>query len=121
MGFAILLVQYYTDRYCLVRIWKRAPAIGANLSRISRRYFFSAALVVFICSSAFAWAQFPYDNVCDKVGSIERVSQTEFDNVRLLDGSLISITISQVHPVYHCSQDLQEMDTSFAFPPTSRI
>jgi len=101
-GFAILMVQYYTDRYCLLRIWRRAPAIGPNLARISRRYFFSIALVVFICSSAFAWAQFPYDNVCDKIGSTERVLQMEYINVRLLDGSLVNVTVAQETPVYHC-------------------
>lgn len=103
-GFAILQIQYYTDKFCIVRIWRRGPAIGPHLARISRRYFFSAALVVFICSSAFTWAQFPYDNVCDKEGegSTERLSQKKFDNVRLLDGSVVNVTVSQEQPVYHC-------------------
>ena len=59
-GFAIMLVQYFTDKFCLVRVWRMAPSVGANIARISRRYFFNIALVVFIASSAYSWAQFPY-------------------------------------------------------------
>lgn len=59
-GFAIMLVQYFTDKFCLVRVWRMAPSVGANIARISRRYFFNISLVVFIASSAYAWAQFPY-------------------------------------------------------------
>lgn len=106
-GFGILLVQYYTDKYCIVRVWRKAPAIGANLAKISRRYFFSACLVVFICSSAYAWSQMPFDNVCDKVGRAELVPSREFDNVRLLDGSFVNVTVFQDEMVYHCSQDMQ--------------
>lgn len=101
------MVQYYTDKYCLVRIWRRAAAIGPRLARISRRYFFTLAVMVFIVSSAYSWAQFPYDNVCDKEGSTERVLQKKFDNVLLLDGSLRNITVHQNTAVYYCSQDIK--------------
>ena len=36
-GFAILLVQYYTDKFCLLRIWGFSPSLGSNLARYSRR------------------------------------------------------------------------------------
>jgi hypothetical protein len=102
LGFAILVVQYYTDRFCMVRVWRMAPAIGPNLAKISRRYFFSAALVVFACSSAYAWAQFPYDNLCEKIGDTNHVSQKAFDNVRLLNGTLVNVTVIQEKPSYFC-------------------
>jgi hypothetical protein len=101
------VVQYYTDKYCLVRIWRRSAAIGPSLARISRRYFFTLAVMVFIVSSAFAWAQFPYDNLCDKEAGTERVLHKKFDNILLLDGSLVNITVHQNTAVYYCSQDIQ--------------
>ena len=102
-GFAILAVQYWVDKHCLVRSWSVAPAIGPNLARISRRYFFSSALVAFIFSSAYAWAQFPFDNVCEKVGNTEKVPTTSFENVQLLDGSIVpNLTISRDEPLYFC-------------------
>jgi hypothetical protein len=105
-GFAILVLQYYTDKYCLLRIWRHSAAIGPRLARISRRYFFTLAATVFIVSSAYSWAQFPYDNLCDKEGSTERVLHKDFDNVHLLDGSLRNITVHQNAAVYYCSQSI---------------
>jgi hypothetical protein len=55
----ILFVQYYVDKYCLLRIWAPAPLIGTQLAVFSRRYFFSGALLTFSLVSAYAWAQFP--------------------------------------------------------------
>ncbi|CAB9497647.1 protease [Seminavis robusta] len=120
-GFAILVVQYYTDKYLLVRVWRQSAAIGPRLARISRRYFFNLAMVVFIVSSAYSWAQFPYDNVCDKVGDTERVLQKTFENVSFLNGTVDTITIDQDTPVYFCSQDIQDFDAAFPFPPTPGI
>lgn len=119
-GFAILVVQYYTDKFCLVRIWRRAPFIGSNLARISRRYFFNIALVVFISSSAYAWAQFPYNNLCDRDTGAAHTSTQEFNNAVLLNGTVANITVGE-EAVYFCSQDVQEFDTVFPFPPSPRI
>jgi hypothetical protein len=64
-GALILTLQYFVDKYCLVRIWGWNPLIGSELAVFSRRYFFTAATICFAVASSYAWAQFPYDNVCD--------------------------------------------------------
>lgn len=61
-----LLVNFFTDRFSLMRTWKRAPMLGNTISQFSRKYFFSTALVAMAIVSSYAWSGFPYDNLCSK-------------------------------------------------------
>ena len=36
---ATLLVHYWVDKFCLLRVWKPAPKLGFGIGRISRDYF----------------------------------------------------------------------------------
>lgn len=119
-GFAILLVQYNIDKFCLLRIWRRSPPIGPDLAKISRRYFFTTALLVFLVSSAYTWAQMPYNNVCNLEGGTVTETRKEFNNIILLDGSTINVTVFQEEPVYFCSQDIQDSD-GLLFPPIPKM
>jgi hypothetical protein len=59
-----LLVNYFTDRFSLMRTWKRAPQLGTKMSEFSRRYFFSLAIVAMSLLSSYYWSAFPFDNLC---------------------------------------------------------
>ena len=59
-----LLVNYYTDRFSLMRTWKRAPRVSTEISTYSRRYFFSSACILLVGMSSFYWSAFPFDNLC---------------------------------------------------------
>jgi len=48
------------------RTWKRAPMLGNTISRFSRKYFFSTALVAMAIISSYYWSGFPYDNLVSK-------------------------------------------------------
>lgn len=63
-----LFINYFTDRFSLMRTWKRAPHLGAEMSKFSRRYFFSMAIVAMAVISSYYWAAFPFDNVCPSEG-----------------------------------------------------
>jgi hypothetical protein len=65
LGFLILTFQYLVDKFSLVRIWSWTPLIGSELAVFSRRFFFNAAALAFCIVSAYVFAQFPYDNLCD--------------------------------------------------------
>ena len=47
----ILLVHYFNDKFCITRVWKSAPLLGTELTKFSRKYFFSAgeSIVQFMC------------------------------------------------------------------------
>ena len=141
---ATLIVQYYSDKYCLMvrnysdckhqlppsivsrhgsqRIWSSAPFLGAKLAIFSRRYFFSGALLAFVIASGYDWAQFPYDNLCDPESPTYGNNRT-FDNVVFLDPKLnaegpSSITVTQPTNVVGCNQDWRGLQ-GFPFPSTA--
>ena len=59
-----LLTNYYTDRFSLMRTWKRAPHVSTEISTYSRNYFFTSACVFLAVMSNFYWSAFPFDNLC---------------------------------------------------------
>lgn len=67
----VLFAKYYTDRFGLMRIWKRVLPVGNRIELFSRRYFFSTAVVAFATISAYSWSGFPYDNLCQNGGRVD--------------------------------------------------
>jgi len=72
MGAIALTIRYYVEKYCLLRMWRSAPFIGAQLADFSVKYFFTLALALTFYASAFDWAYFRFDRVCD--GETDAVS-----------------------------------------------
>jgi len=107
-----LLVHYWTDKYCLLRLWATAPPIGSEIGYITRTYFFTIALVVYAMVSAYNYASFPYDNACESETSVpdDYVGSFQATNG---EGQSVLIDIASEEKVYfHCNQDMAE----FAFP-----
>lgn len=97
-----LYVNYYTDSFSLMRTWMPgkfksqipsdsfisifltiiffsmiiAPKLGTSISYLSRKYFFSAALVALVVASSYYWSGFPFDNLCEDKSSNLPVSFT---------------------------------------------
>jgi hypothetical protein len=61
-----LTVHYWVDKFCLLRVWQPAPAVGNEIARFSRTYFISIAVAIYAVMSSFSFASFPYDNSCSK-------------------------------------------------------
>jgi hypothetical protein len=59
-----LLVNYFTDRFSLMRTWKRPPLLGPRISQFSRTYFFTLAVLAMAVTSSYYWSGFPFDNLC---------------------------------------------------------
>jgi len=76
-GAAILTVQYYTDKFCLMRIWKRAPFMGSDLARSSRQYVIPLSMLGFLLSASNMYAQFPYSHICEDPDNKKNVYCTQ--------------------------------------------
>lgn len=59
-----LFINYFMDRFALMRTWKRPPKLGSKISEFSRRYFFLVAILAMAVLASYYWAGFPYDNLC---------------------------------------------------------
>lgn len=114
--FGTLTMQYLVDKFCLMRIWSPAPFIGTGLAKFSRRYFLSAALVIFGIVSAYVWAHFPYDNICDAENPSNGFSG-DYENVKFLNGTVGDLTVSQDDSVIFCDQTLF-LRNGLEWPPT---
>lgn len=101
-----------------MRIWTWVPSIGSELAEFSRRYFFSGSVLAFVLVSAYAWAQFPYDNLCDPVNATTGASGTY---LYIDENGVIEPTVvTQDTVVAFCSQSWLDAPV-FPFPPTSRL
>eukprot|EP00591_Stephanopyxis_turris_P014023 CAMPEP_0195533256 /NCGR_PEP_ID=MMETSP0794_2-20130614/40124_1 /TAXON_ID=515487 /ORGANISM="Stephanopyxis turris, Strain CCMP 815" /LENGTH=273 /DNA_ID=CAMNT_0040665717 /DNA_START=565 /DNA_END=1386 /DNA_ORIENTATION=+ len=88
-----------------MRTWARAPLIGTQLAKSSRKFFFTA-LVFFGLFSTHWYSGFPYDNVCD-------VDNTSYPNnyvgyygdVHFINGDKGSLNITNGTPTTYCNQD----------------
>ena len=107
IGSLILAIQYFVDKFSLMRIWGWSSMLGSELAVFSRQYFFTAALITLALISSTTWAQFPYDNICDNEQS-EGGFQGTYSGVTLLSGSLANgngvVSVEQDTGVSYCSQ-----------------
>ena len=106
-GAAILTIQFFVDKFSLMRLWGWSPLIGSELAVFSRKYFFTTALIALALVSSYTWAQFPYDNICDSPGDTAGFSGN-YTGVSTLRGKLVggdgSVEVKQDTSVMYCSQ-----------------
>ena len=106
-----LLVNYYTDRFALMRTWQRSPHVSTEISEYSRKFFFSLACIFLVVMSSFYWAAFPFDNLCRVDDPMTNVSYAGLYTINVTDtyGETIgteNITVNATDPVYRfCNQD----------------
>ena len=121
---AILLLQYYADKFCLLRIWQSNPAVGPQLAVFSRRYFFSGAILVMAIVASYDWAQFPFDNVCplssDNNNETNVFVDTDLD-VTLGTGERTTIRVTDSSLYQTCDQSWEGFEAGFPFPATARL
>jgi hypothetical protein len=109
-----LFINYFTDKFSLMRTWKRAPQLGTNLSQFSRRYFLSLAIVAMAVVSSMFWAGYPFDNLCED-GRSRGIYIGDF-NLSVGSGEEV-VNVSENDSIYvDCLQDLTVRGYGFAFP-----
>jgi hypothetical protein len=122
-----LFINYFTDRFSLMRTWKRAPQLGTKISEFSRRYFFSLAIVAMAVLSSYYWAGFPFDNLCLEENPTANASYvgewtiTPFNHSETVD--IMIPTDGEVNYKY-CLQDFfrfPKADKAFPFIPEFQL
>lgn len=100
-----LAVNYYTDRFSLMRTWKRAPNVGQEVAVFSRQYFLSTACVFLVFMSSFYWSAFPFDNLCPTEEDVGNVA-AEYAGSYKLNGIDEVVTVEDDSNVWQfCNQD----------------
>ncbi len=57
-------VNYYVDKFSILRIWAAAPRLGTQVSEFSRKYFLNGCVIALAFMSSYMLSAFPYDNLC---------------------------------------------------------
>ena len=118
-----LFVNYYTDRFSLMRSWQRSPHVSTEISEYSRKFFFSMACIFLVTMSSFYWAAFPFYNLClveDPPANYTYAGVHTF-NVTDLWGDnpqTFNRTVYPTDPVYrYCNQDfILRVQDEYYFP-----
>jgi len=109
-----LLIKYFVDRFCLMRVWKKAPALGPKISSFSRQYFFPLAIVAMAVMSSFYWAGFPFDNICPNESVDER-----YENVKVvypMTGEIEVRNPAETEEYRFCNQNFMAIGSGPSFP-----
>lgn len=59
-----LFLNYYIDRFSLMRSWRPPPKIDSTISQINRRYVLPLSVGAMAVVSSYCWAHFQFDNLC---------------------------------------------------------
>ena len=78
LGAIALVAQYWSGKFCLIRLSRSTSDIGPHLARVSRNFFFSTSLIVHVIMSAYFWSGYPYDQVCEGDGGYQYCNQDMF-------------------------------------------
>lgn len=116
-----LAINYFTDGFSLMRTWKKLPQLGTRISRFSRRYFFSTAIVAMSVVSAYYWTGFTYDNLCDNDTPVS-AEYVGSHYVTLKDGTILEemLVFDDTSTSYRfCYQDYLRYG-NITFPALSR-
>ena len=109
-----LIVNFYVDKFSLMRTWKPAPALGPYIAKFSRVYFMSSAIAAMALISSYLYSGFPFDNLCGQDVSHSAYYGTwKITNGEGVDST--AIIEPGVRSFHYCNQFLGP-GSNFAFP-----
>ena len=84
--FASLIINFFVDKYCLLRVWRQKGRVTKSIGKAAR-FFMVLSLCAHVVMSSYWWSGFPYDNLCASTGSNDDAAASspyEFCNQDLL-------------------------------------
>jgi len=70
MGAIALWINYFTDRFGLMRTWRRMPKIGESISRYTKLYVFPVMVIIMTFFAVWVWKSYRFDYVCDTANKV---------------------------------------------------
>jgi len=114
-----LFVNYYVDKFCVMRVWARAPRIGTSIGQINQNYIIPLSLLAMIIMSSYWWASFPYDNLCG-IGTVDGIYEGTYLLLKSNQTDSLQILFGNETMYKYCHQNLIFPKTgSVAFPVLS--
>jgi amino acid transporter len=116
-----LFINYFTDRFSLMRSWKRSPHLGSEIARTSRKVVYALAIVMMAVVASLFWSGFPFDNLCSSGEEVASIDMAYIGNFTITPSSEeesdIRFAIESTDKVYnYCVQNLLKRGFGFSFP-----
>lgn len=105
-----LFVNYFTDRFSLMRTWKRASQLGSKISKFSRNIFFPIAIICMAVVSSLFWSGYPFDNLCE-----DGHSKGSYIGDYVVRGENVMVS-AQTTMYVSCLQNFMRTGHGFTFP-----
>mmetsp|Transcript_8946 Transcript_8946/g.9816 ORF Transcript_8946/g.9816 Transcript_8946/m.9816 type:complete len:380 (-) Transcript_8946:176-1315(-) len=113
-AFAIFTIAHLMEKFCILRSWGQSPQVNASVSKLTN-IFFVICLMFFAIMSAYNYAQFPFDSVCETEYSADDYVGTW--TLTLFDDSESSVEVTENDSIYEsCGQNLMH---NLVYPPTA--
>jgi hypothetical protein len=115
---ASLSVNYWVDKFCLLRTYGPAPLVGNAVAESSRSYLMYSALAVYALMVSYNFAGFPFDQACDTNETVP----VEYEGNHIIatggeNHEAFNITITPGENAFkYCFQDMIRFRDPRAFP-----
>lgn len=116
---ASLTINYFVDKFCLLRTYGKFPVMGNAIAQFSRSYLFPAAFAAYAVMLAYNYTGWPYDNLCktDENISAEYLS---VETISISGEPFMEeqVSLSNDDKTYqYCLQDMIYSNDGLKFPP----
>ena len=112
---ATLFINFYADKFSIMRTWKPAPMVGASIAKFSRIYFMTTSIAALALVSSYMFSGFPFDNLC----ADDTSHSAYYGNWQITDGNGQTTSAVVVEPnqrSYHFCNQFMGPGKSFVFP-----
>ena len=104
---AALFVNFYADKFSLMRTWKPVPKLGQSMSRFNRNIIFPAMLIIMTYVATRSWRNFTYDSLCSPSSFLELDFRDagkitfELEGIdEIINNSTVNVTSSSKEYIY---------------------
>jgi len=110
MSSAALFVNYYVDKFSVMRTWAKTPKAGVAIGKINVLFILPLSVLAMALLSSYWWSGFPYDNLCEN-----EVIENKYVGVHFIDtvdgGKSESYVVASNTTSYqYCNQNLLTPD-----------
>jgi hypothetical protein len=113
MSSVALFINFFIDRFSLMRSWKPSSKLGRSLSTFTRDFTFPILVITMAFAAVRSWSFFTYDHLCSDGSSTVGQSHTyEIPGIEgMIDNSTITVTSGVTLAYRFCSKNSDWMTT----------
>mmetsp|Transcript_7835 Transcript_7835/g.11793 ORF Transcript_7835/g.11793 Transcript_7835/m.11793 type:complete len:1121 (+) Transcript_7835:93-3455(+) len=92
---AALFINFFVDRFSLMRSWKPSPKLGRSMSTFTRDFVFPIIVITMAFVAVRSWSYFTYDHLCSDGTTTNSVDSTIYGTYKIpgIDGMIDALDV----------------------------